>query len=260
MSAERRGGARALTGFAHQARRESGRWWTTRRGWTSALVWVAVVNGLLALLLWVVPRLPATPGMADMATGELALQFTGLATILAGAGVVLMSQGVLIDDRRDGVLEWLLSKPLSRPGLIAAKFAGHAPALVLTAVVAPWLGVYVQLSLADGGAWPVGRWLAAVALVGLLVAFQLSLVLLLSTLTSSRAVVLALPLAALVGVDLATTLAPWTVEWLPWGLGRVAGLVLSQGMLASAQLVIATIVATTLCLLAAAWRFERAEL
>lgn len=98
------------------------------------------------------------------------------------------------------------------------------------------------------------------ALVGLLVAFQLSLVLLLSTLTSSRAVVLALPLAALVGVDLATTLAPWTVEWLPWGLGRVAGLVLSQGMLASAQLVIATIVATTLCLLAAAWRFERAEL
>lgn len=248
----------ALTGFTNQARRESGMWWRTRRWWINAVVWTAVLNGLLALMLWVVPNLE--PSVAEMDLTELTSQFTGLATILAGAGVVLAAQGVLIDDRRDGLIEWLLSKPLARPALIAAKLAGHAPALLAVAVVLPWLGVYLQLSLAAGAAWPVGRWLAAMAIIGLLVVFQLAVVLLLSTLTASRAVVLALPLAALVGADLFVTFAPWAAEWLPWGLGPVAGLALSLGVLASAQLLVFTGAVTLICVLAAAWRFERAEL
>lgn len=252
--------AHPLTGFVNQTRRESGRWWATRRWWISALVWTGLVNGVLALLLWVVPNLEGAGEAAAMGTGELALQFTGLVTILAGAGTVLVCQGVLIDDRRDGLVEWLLSKPLARPALIVAKFAGHAPALLATVVGLPWIGVYAQLSLAHGAAWPVGRWAGAVALIGLVVVLQLAVVLLVSTLTTSRAAVLALPLGAMVGADLFTTFAPRAADWLPWGLGRVAGLVLAQGVLASTQLVVVTIAATLGCLVVGAWRFERSEL
>lgn len=249
-----------LTGVANQTRREAGQWWATRRWWTSALAWTVVLNGVLALLLWVVPRLDGPAELAAFDLTELAVQFAGLAAVLTAAGTVLVTQGLLLDDRRDGLVEWLLSKPLARPALIVAKFAGHAPALLVVAVVIPWMGVWLQLSVAAGEPWPAGRWLAAVALVALLAAFQLSLVLALSTVTASRAMVLAVPLAALVASDVVTSFAPWTADWLPWGIGRISGVVLTHGDLVSAQLVVVTVAATAAAVLAAAWRFSRVEL
>ncbi len=252
-------GAGALTGVANQTRREASSWWASRRWAVSALVWTGLVNGLLALILWVVPNLDGPAEIADTTLAESALQFTGLAAVLAGAGVVLMAQGVLIDDRRSGVVEWLLSKPLARPALIIAKLVGHAPPLVVTIVVLPWVLVGVQLWLAGEAVWPIGQWLGAVALLSLLVVFQLAVVLVLSTVTTSRAVVLAVPLGALLAADLFTTFAPWASDWLPWGLGRLASLVLAHGVLASTQLVVVSVLATVGCVVAAAWRFERSQ-
>lgn len=252
--------SRLTAGFANQLARESATWWATRRWWVQATGWTVLVNVLLAVMLWVIPDLAATSGAARMSLAESAAQFTGMAAALASIATVVLSQGLLVDERRSGVLEWMLSKPMERTALLAAKLAGHATALVAVLVLAPWLGVLVLLSLADGSLWPVGRWAGATALVAALVIFHLALVLLLSVVTWSRPVILAVPLVGILGADLATAVVPDLMSVLPWSLTRLAGPVLVDGTLGSVGPLLSITVLTVACLLGAAWRFEGEEL
>lgn len=250
----------ALAGLSNQTRREAGTWWRTRRWWTQALLWIVLTNGLLAMMLWVIPRLETLEASALADVSQTAAQFTGMAAMLASVGVVVLAQGLLIDERRLGLLEWMLSKPLARPALLLAKYGAHATAMLVVVVLVPWVGVAAQLSAAEGARWPIGRTLGAVALIGMLVLFHLALVLALSTAFWSRGGVLALPLAGIVGTDLLVSAVPRLAEVLPWSLGRVAGAVLSDGVLVSVWPVVATVGWTVLCLVAAVWRMQRTEL
>lgn len=249
-----------FTGFGNQVRRESGTWWSTRRWWTQIVVWSAITNGLLALMLWVVPQLEALAGGPELTVAKSAAQFAGMAAMLASIGVVVVSQGILIDERRQGVLEWMLSKPLSRGALLSAKFVGHAVAIIAVVVLVPWLGVLAQLSVADGSWWPLGRWLGAVALVGLLAVFHLALVVALSTLTWSRALVVAVPLAGIIGTDLLLAGLPEAIDLLPWSIGRLSGPVLADAVLVSTGPIAVAGALTGVLLVAAGWGLRRTEL
>jgi hypothetical protein len=145
-------------------------------------------------------------------------------------------------------------------GLLAAKFVAHALAILAVLVLVPWLGVLAQLSLAHGGLWPLGRWLGAVALVGMLAVFHLALVLALSALTWSRALIVALPLVGIIGTDLLVAFLPGTFDVLPWSLGPLAGPVLAGGILIGPGPILATAVLTLVCLAAAAVGLRRKEL
>lgn len=173
---------------------------------------------------------------------------------------MILTQGVLLDEQRSGLHEWLLSKPLSRPALVLAKFAGHASGLLVALVLAPWAGIYVLLSIAAGQPWPLGRFLGTVALVGLFVLFHLALVLALSALFGSRGAVLAIPLVLLVGADLLVAAAPWAADGLPYLLNRVAAALLATGELTAVGPAVATGVATAVLAAVAVWRFNRQEL
>lgn len=252
--------ALALPGFANQWRRESAAWWSTSRWWVLAIVWTAVTNGLLAIALWIIPQIDTAAGGGSGSVVESAAQFTGLAGLVASIAVVIAMQGTLIDERRLGLLEWMLSKPLSRGALLLAKTAAHALGVVVAIVIVPWLGVLAQLSLARGELWPPGNWAAAAALLALLAVFNVAVVLAVSTLTWSRSLVIALPLAGIFGSDLLVVFLPQAFEALPWSLGRLAGPVLAEGVLVSAGPVVAAIAATLLLVGAAGWGLRRTEL
>ena len=154
----------------------------------------------------------------------------------------------------------MLSKPLSRTALVAAKFTAHLAALLVVVVVIPWVGVWAQLSLALGEPWPLGPTLGAALLVALLVAFNLALVLALSATTWSRALVVALPLAGIFGADLVVAGLPELVDRLPWSVGRLGGAVLADGSLLTTGPVVSAAVLTGLFLVGAAWGLGRTEL
>jgi ABC-type transport system involved in multi-copper enzyme maturation permease subunit len=191
---------------------------------------------------------------------EAARNLADLVAVIVAIGVVLATQGLLIDERRNGVLEWLLSKPLSRPAVIVAKFTGHGLGLLLTVIVIPWLVVLALLSIADGSLYSPGRTAAAGGMIALVALFHLALVLLLSTLTVSRIVVLAVPIVAVVSADGLIAMMPQLFEVLPWSLGGIASVMLSDGLLITGWPIAATIAWTALLLAAAAWRFERTDL
>jgi hypothetical protein len=123
------GGATMLAGLGNQARREASMWWSTGRWLRQALVWTFLLAGLLTAMLWVLPAVFADidgAAMTDDAV-QVAAQFTELAAFISAVGVVILVQGVLLDDQRSGLTEWLLSKPLSRPGGGGGAGGGRPP-------------------------------------------------------------------------------------------------------------------------------------
>ncbi|MDH3295952.1 MAG: hypothetical protein OER95_16670, partial [Acidimicrobiia bacterium] len=54
-------------GFANLFRKENERWWHTRRWMLQTVLWLVVLNGILAMGLWIVPlvRPEAAQGLAD---------------------------------------------------------------------------------------------------------------------------------------------------------------------------------------------------
>jgi ABC-2 type transport system permease protein len=256
-------GSRAFQGLGNLARREAAMWWTTGRWRLQALVWTAILGGLLASMLWLLPAVMAAAPGADPLTGdarEVALQFPDMAAAVTAVGVVLLVQGAILDERRNGVLEWLLSKPLTRRALVVAKFLGQTAGLLVTLVAIPWVAVYLLLGAADGQLWSAGRVVAVGGVMALVVGFHLALVLALSTLTTSRVVILAVPLAAIVGADAITGLWPDAFYVSPWSLGSIASLLLADGVLVSVWPIVATVAWTVALLVVAATSLERSEL
>ncbi len=261
MNAQDTRRATPLAGLGNQTRREAASWWTTGRWRRQTAIWMVLLAGLFTLMHWVLPAaLPDEAGLPATTVNQTAQQFTELVAIVMAIGVVLLTQGVILDERRNGVLEWLLSKPLTRPALIVAKFVGHGTGLVATVVAGSSIAVFLLLSVASGQVWPVGRVIAAFGMLALVVVFHLALVLAISTVTSGRVAVLALPLSLIVGADLIAAIMPFSAYVLPWSLGRIAGAVLSHGILVTGWPLIATVGWTAVLLLVAIWRLERAEL
>lgn len=251
-----------LLGLGNLTRREVDAW-TGRAWYRQALVWSLILGGLLAAMVWLVPALvEGTPGAGEAIDDveNAALQFPDLAAAVIAVGVVLLTQGVLLDERRNGVLEWLLSKPLARPAVVLSKFLGVGAGLLVTVVLVPWTVVHAVLSLAAGELWSLGAGLAVVALFSLVVAFHLALVLAVSTLTSSRVLILAIPIVAIVSSDGIAGVVPEVFHVLPWSLGALASVVLAEGVLVSAWPIVATVGWTVLLLAVAAVALERDEL
>lgn len=252
-----------LAGLGNQTRREASMWWATSRWWRQAIIWSVLLGGILAGMLWVFPGVLAGIEGADAVTMdvlEAAAQFAELAAFVSAVGVVIICQGLLLDDDRLGLTEWLLSKPLSRPALVLAKLVGHASGVLFSIVLVPWTLAYVLLSVALGQAWPLGRFLGVVALTALFVVFHLALVLALSAVIGSRGAVLAIPLGLLVGADLLVGFVPATANWLPYLINRVAAALLVSGEVVMVWPVIATVVYTLALTAVAVWRFDQREL
>ncbi len=256
-------GSRPLAGMANLTGREAATWWTTGRWRLHTVVWTAVLGGLLCLMLWVLPTVldaAEAQGGVSGEPSEVALQFPDMAAVVIALGVVLLTQGLLLDERRNGVLEWLLSKPVGRPAVVLAKFVGQGSALLVTVLLVPWLVVHALLSIADGGLWSPTNSLAAMGVLALVVAFHLALVLALSTLTSSRVAILAVPIVLIVTSDGITSLWPELFHVMPWSLGPLASVLLAEGALVSGWPIVATVGWTAALLLAASLLLHRAEL
>jgi len=54
-----------LQGYDNLARREHASWWRTRTWWTQALIWIAIIDGMLAMVLMVVPNVDAVQSVGS---------------------------------------------------------------------------------------------------------------------------------------------------------------------------------------------------
>lgn len=248
-------------GFGPLLRKENRTWWGGRRWVIQAILWQIVINGLLVMVLFVVPAL--TP--AEVAGEANPIQgFFSIGSLAVAIGVIIMAQSALTTELQSGTAEWLLAKPVARSAFILAKLAAHTIGMLVVLIILPGAVALVLLSLA--GPVNVPAFLAGLAVLALHTFFYLTLTLMMGVLTSSRGVILAVPLAVLFGGQLALTFASMMALQqitllTPWPLPTVATAVASGISLPADAFtpIVATAVWSVLFIAIALWRFERLE-
>lgn len=258
-------------GFGNLLRKESGDWWSTRRWWSQALIWGAVINGsLLSVLLTVGQLSDAERAAQDMSGGTLGmglLMFSIMAGMFLALGAVLAAQGEILDEKKLGTAAWILSKPVSREAFMLSKLIANAFNMLVVMVLLPCGLAYAVFAL-TGNVLPIGPFVGALGLIWLHLLFYLTLTLMLGTLSEGRGAVIGLPLLILFGFQMILPVLPALGTIMPWvlitGVPNVSGAgfvvdVLSGQALHTLTPIIATAAWCVVFIIVAVWRFKREE-
>lgn len=255
-------------GFANLFSKENRDWWGTRSWLKRAIVWTAILIGILAAAL-------SAPIKGDdallLAGGRAALGLTvffSLAGIALPIGTIIMGQEEVLDEKRSGTAAWILSKPVSRSAFILAKVTANAVGILIIMVLLEGALAYAVIAIATGTLLPALPFLAALGALYLNVMFYFLLALLFSAASNSRGAALGIPLAILFGYQFFVALAPWLLEVTPWGLtnagsgsglGNSVATALALGQSFSVLPILATLLWCGLFVAIAVWKFNRDE-
>jgi ABC-2 type transport system permease protein len=259
-----------LDGFANLFRNENAAWWRTRRWIIHVILWTVLVNGVLASVLWAPqPQTPAAQTGPDTSNPLVlgTLLFVIMGGLATATGAIILMQGAIIDEKKSGTAEWILSKPVSRSAFIWSKLCANGLAALLIMIVLQGVIAYLLVFARLGNAPPLGPFASGIALLGLHLLFYIALTLMLGTLFDGRGPVLGIPLALLFGAQMLMGLAPWLSQIMPWTIIIPAG----QNSLALAMLtmqgqplptmtpIYATAIWIVIFVGVALWRFAREE-
>jgi ABC-2 type transport system permease protein len=247
---------RWLGGFGNLLRKELGQWFGTRMWWIETLIWLVIINGVVAVVAF-------DPDMSSEELVQQAVQaFLSLATTAVGIGVVVTIQGAVVGEKELGTAAWVVSKPVSRASFLMAKLVAHTVGFLVTAVAVPAVVFAVEAAVLLPLSPDYGPLLVAMGVVVLSLVFYVSLTLALGTLFSGRGPVAGIGLGLLlVGVFFKELLPSALVLVMPWRLGDVAT---SLALGAPVDFdwfvpVVSTAAATVILVAVAVWRFGREE-
>jgi ABC-2 type transport system permease protein len=253
------------SGLGNLLRNELRPWVSTRFGLIQAAVWLIVVNGFLALPLWVAPLLDPTQKniqvRADSNPDDLGpMVFFMIAAQFGALGAAILAMGTLVGEKQSGSAAWVLSKPVSRPAFILAKLVALAAGCAVIVVGLQAAVAYFQIGAV------VGRWsdpalfAAGAALIGLNVLFALSLTLMLGAFLNSRGAVVGIALGVIFGQQLLGNFVGPIAAYFPNALGSLATMVALGQPVQSYGVVASTVLLIVVFVVATVWRFGRDEL
>ena len=272
-----------LQGFANLLRNENRLWWRTSRWWVQTLIWLAIANGILFMVIGIAPKMENPPGQdakaqaaqasahPEQAQESLAVLgltvFMKMAGIAIGIGVVVLAQDTLIGEKQSGTAAWVLSKPASRSAFILSKVISYFFGILVTMVIVQGGIAYLLITLVTGKVLPILPFAGALGLLFLSLLYWLTLAAMLSALSNMRGLVIGVPLFLLLGFTLFVEAVPWTADFMPWGLtaavsasrpAMALSLVLGQPI-PSVTPLIATVIGCLVFTLVAIWRFQKEE-
>jgi ABC-2 type transport system permease protein len=250
-------------GFANLLRKENGEWWHTRRWWLQSLLWLLIINGILAIGVWVVPAVEPAEAGDTMENLGIFIQLMAWFPMFA---VIVITQGAVISEKQSGTAAWIMSAPVSRSAFILAKFVANAIGFFVTIILVQGLVAYVQLSLSDGSPLPLAPYLALLALLSLYLLFYLALTLMLGAFFGTRGAVLGIAIAVSIGSmlgigNLFAGFLPWIVVLLPEAIPGILTLLVQGEPLPDVWPIpiILMSVYSLLFVILAIWRFKREE-
>ena len=267
-------------GFVNMLRKENRDWWRTRRWWIHLIIWLVLLNLAIAAPLWLQNTAPPTSTNITEERRQQIIEgnrlenrvqngvrtFIDMSALALLMGVVLVMQNAIIDEKQTGTGAWILSKPVARSSFILAKFIANAAALIVLAVVIQWVLAYVQISLAFANAQPVLPYLLGMSLIALNLLFWLALTLMLGTLFSNRAVIVAVPLGVLFLMLYLTSNIPALLDLMPIAFivdmpdhHSLVQLAIQGQPLQSVTPIFMTVVWVVVFVGVAIWRFGREE-
>ena len=258
-------------GFTNLFRKENRSWWSTRRWWVNALLWPAMIGGLLGLVLFVFPTVmeaindpsvSAQGGVVPFALEMGRSVFFELGTMALAIGAIVLCQDLIVEERNSGVTEWLLSKPVTRRAYLMAKMAANLISLLVLVVAMPSMVAYLLFSLRLGEFYPLVPFISGVGVQALHTVFYITFTLMLGVLFNGRAPILGIAFASLMGGSMIGGFFKELLYVTPWSLAKVAS-GLSVEMPLPTELLVYPLLATAVwCLIftfVGIWKLERAE-
>jgi len=238
---------------------ELGRWFRTKKWWVQILLWAAIINAILALVI-----ISEDSGGA----AELVVLFNVFLGVFATFGVCILMQGVIVGEKQLGTAAWVLSKPVSRPAFLLAKLIANLAGVALTIVLVQGLIAYLLIYLGSGTMLPPLGFLGGLGVQLVHLFFYITLTLMLGAAFSKRGPVIAIPLLFLFVQELLIGVFPVLAKALPWTLvvppdgseyPSVAAVLMTGSQPLSYLPLLTTIGASVLFVALALWIFERQE-
>ena len=254
------------TGLANLLRKENRAWWGTRRWLVHSLVWAVVVSGFPALVVFFM-RMAETMGVSapvsepvDSVTAAVFVLFW-LASMALPAGAIVLVHDAVIGERQQGVTEWLLSKPVSRPAYVLSKLLAHGLGVLVILVGLQGAIAYGLLWLFMGEPFPLPRYLMGVTGLAVNSVFYLAFALMMGVLTANRNMVLGVSLGVLVGGWVISIVLGTCAMLTPWSLmTALPNAVLGEPLPLPIWLPIGiTVILSAIFVAVALARFERLE-
>ncbi|HZU86448.1 MAG TPA: ABC transporter permease subunit [Anaerolineaceae bacterium] len=220
-----------LQGYRNLSRRELASWWKTRSWLTQALIWIAIIDGMLAMVLLMVPEIDkaqqkdATPSGEQQAAQDENLGLMMFFTMMGMApavGAVIAGQEAILDEKIKGTAGWLLSKPVSRSAFILSKITPNALGMLVTMAVLPGIVGYF-IFLVAGHPVSILGFSAGILAAFLSLFFYLTFTIFLSTVSNSRGLAIGLPMGMIFGYQLFLGLVPGLANYTHWGLTVAVG-------------------------------------
>jgi ABC-2 type transport system permease protein len=230
-------------------------WWKTKDWWLQALLWTAVINGSVAVIIW-----GDAPDELDV------FMLYGVMSMFAAIAVAVIMQEAIVGEKRSGTAAWVLSKPASRPAFMLAKLVPNAVGVIATMIVIPSSFLVLQITLAGIEVSPL-RFALGASVAALNLMFYLTLTLMLGTLFDSAGPVIAIPLAFAFGQQLVSGI-PGLGSVLPWALvvpiddadTSVVGALITDQAIPAPGAVVVALVACVIFTFVAFWKWNRTEL
>jgi ABC-2 type transport system permease protein len=253
-----------LAGFGNMFGKEMGEWFRTRRWMWQSLIWIFIINGFIAFLLFLIPIIDPTEAQVagtpppDVMAVTIFFSFAAMA---GSIGMVILAQDEIIQEKQSGTAAWILSKPVSRQAFILTKILSNIAGGVIFILALPASITLVEIYLVVQRGIPLLPYLAGIAVILLVLVFYLTLVILLGVLFDQRGPVLGIAFGVMFGGLIASQFAPQVGYFLPVNFDTISFAV-SQGQalpsMAVFQLVI-TAIWSLLFTAIALWRFQRTE-
>ena len=252
-------------GLGNLLRGEYSAWFKSSRWWKQLLVWLAIINGMMAIMIF------ATGEAAkDGNDGPPLLFMYGIfGGMFVAFGVMIIMQRVLVREKQQGTAAWVLSKPVTRTAFVISRLTVNSIAILLTAVIVPGVILYITLGLFSDIRWlpPLG-FAAALLMFCLHTFYWIAVVLMMGTLTESSALVIAVPMVLYFVFWYGPSLVPaliyispilLTFSPAPDQMGALAVSFMTGEAVFSWLPLISTVVSCLIFVAVAIWRFNRQE-
>lgn len=260
-----------LAGFANMLAKELGEWFGTRRWIWQMLIWIAILDGLPALILFVVPMLETLlPGLnasieqSFVGQGPTAkgLYFYFAFAVMAGViGVIILAQDEIIQEVQSGTVAWILSKPTARQSFILTKLLANVVGALIFIVALPAVIFLGEVYLDTHQVVNMMPFLTGLGVFMLTLLFYISLVIMLGTLFEARGPVLGISFGLVLAGLAIGGLIPQISYILPVTMDKVTQLIVLEAPLPAMFFseIITAAVLSIVFIVVALWRFQHRE-
>lgn len=260
-----------LAGFENIFAKEMGEWFRTRRWLWQILIWIAILNGLLAIILFVLPLLETLiPGLnasieqsfVGQSPVSKGLYFYFAFAVMAGTiGVIILAQDEIIQEVQTGTAAWILSKPTARQSFILTKLLSNVVGALIFIVALPAVIFIGEVYLDTHQVVNMMPFLAGLGVFMLTLLFYISLVIMLGVLFESRGPVLGISFGLVLAGLAIGGLIPQISYILPVTMDKVTQMIVLEVPLPAMFIseIISAAVLSIVFIVVALWHFQRRE-